>query len=66
MPTPVKLSLYGAALVLVFITAYFAAGALVPEHLVRDWVQDPGEHAVEAPTQQSPERKDSSGGDHDQ
>lgn len=55
MSTPVKLSLYGAVLVLVFITAYLTAGALVPEHVVQDWVRDPGEHAAVAPGHEAPE-----------
>ncbi|MDO5662698.1 MAG: hypothetical protein Q4G40_08390 [Brachybacterium sp.] len=37
MSAPVRLGLYALILIAVFVTAYLAAGALVPEAWVQDW-----------------------------
>lgn len=49
MRAPVRLGLYGLALIVVFVVAAVTAGALVPEQTSQSWVQDTAESGHRAP-----------------
>lgn len=51
MNAPLRVGLYGALLVLVFVAAFFTADALVPAETVRTTVEQTQTHPGEVPHQ---------------